>query len=85
MSYGIEVVTAGLTVVCVAIEIPSVCPSGAAFATISVPSVPLAPGLFSMMIGWPSAFSSGACNRRATMSAAPPAASGTISRIGLLA
>jgi hypothetical protein len=44
--------------------------------------MPVAAGLFSTMIGWPSAFSRSGEMSRATMSFAPPAANGTIWRTG---
>ncbi len=51
----------------------SVCPSGAAFATASVPMMPEAPGRFSTTPGWPSRGRSRSATSRAVMSLAPPA------------
>ena len=45
--------------------------------------MPLAPGLFSTMIGWPQASVSFGPIWRARMSEVPPAAYGTMMRIGL--
>ncbi len=57
---------------------PRVVPSGAAFATASVPVLPLAPGLFSMT---KAEFGYFACNcsptRRATISGVEPGPNGT--------
>jgi hypothetical protein len=44
---------------------------------------PLAPARFSMMMGWPSNSVSLGTRMRATVSAAPPAAKGAISLMGL--
>jgi hypothetical protein len=63
---------------------PKVCPSGAALATMSTPMMLLAPGLFSMTMGWPNAFCRPTCNRRAIWSVKPPAVYGTMILIGRL-
>ena len=61
----------------------SVYPSGAAFATASMPIVPPAPpGRFSMMNCWPSRSDMRCASIRATLSSAPPATVGTITRTG---
>ena len=44
-----------------------------AFATISAPMFPPAPGLFSMTMGWPRAFLNSSEISRAMMSVVPPA------------
>ena len=63
--------------------VTKVWPSGAAFAPMDVPSVPPAPPRLSMMIGWPSASDRRGITARVTTSATPPAANGTMKRIGL--
>jgi hypothetical protein len=50
--------------------------------TASVPMLVPPPGRFSMTNGWPSRSDSHCPIRRATMSVAPPGASGTITRTG---
>src|SRR5580765_2746376 len=45
--------------------------------------MPSAPGLVSMITGWPSCWPSGCAKMRAPSSAAPPGGNGTIRRIGL--
>ena len=50
----------------------TVCPSGAALATISVPMMPFAPARLSTTKGLPSASVSGGARSRATTSVAPP-------------
>src|SRR3954470_18693521 len=51
-------------------------PSGAALATIVAPIVPLAPGWFSMMTGWPSRWLSKSSIGRVIRSAGPPGGHG---------
>ncbi len=58
-------------------------PSGALLATCAAPSVPPAPGLFSTMIGCPSARDIGSATVRAMMSVPLPAVKGTTKWIGL--
>src|ERR1700682_2728892 len=55
----------------------SVCPSGAARATISAPTAPAAPGLFSTMIDWPQSLPRDGCMIRVSASAPPPGGNGT--------
>ena len=66
----------------VEVAMPSVNPSGAALATISEPMTPLAPARFSTTTGWPSRMLNRWLIRRAIMSTAEPAGSGTIMRSG---
>src|SRR5689334_5708770 len=61
---------------------PMVYPSGAAFATASVPIIPPAPGLFSTITGWPMRLRSGSARTRANVSGVEAAANGTMIRIG---
>src|SRR5437773_914877 len=60
----------------------SVCPSGAALAAASDPTTPPPPGRFSTTTGCPSRCASGAATTRDTRSVVPPAANGTIRRMG---
>ncbi|MNE66542.1 hypothetical protein D3C80_1620980 [compost metagenome] len=77
MSYSVVLAAyAGITT-------PNVSPSGAALATMSTPMMLLAPGLFSMTMGWPRAFCRPTCSRRAIWSVKPPAVYGTMMRTGL--
>ena len=56
----------------------SVCPSGAALATLLAPSVPPAPPTFSTtMVAPPSGLRMASAKSRATLSVGPPAAKGT--------
>jgi hypothetical protein len=59
-------------------------PSGGDFATASAATLPPAPGRFSTITGWPRDSLSLAPSMRASMSTAPPATKGTMTRIGLL-
>src|SRR6266849_7939266 len=63
---------------------PIVWPSGDALATISEPITPPAPGRLSAITGGPSAAASFAPTARDKMSVVPPAANGTMIRIGLV-
>src|SRR5499426_3551674 len=64
---------------------PSVDPSGAAFATISVPRLPLAPGLFSTRNALPGYFCCRpSTTRRATISGVDPGPNGTTTRTVLV-
>src|SRR5215472_15761899 len=56
-------------------------PSAGAFATYSAASVPLAPGLFSTMIGWPSVLDMCSAIIRAEGSMAPPGTVPTMTRM----
>src|SRR5689334_509962 len=60
----------------------SVCPSGAAFATVSAARLPPAPGLFSTITGCPSAAASSLAIARAIVSVVPPADAPTRMRTG---
>src|SRR5260221_12713386 len=62
----------------------SVCPSAGALSSACAPTMPAAPGRFSITIGWPSASPSAGATVRAVISTLPPGTKGTISRIGLL-
>jgi len=53
-------------------------------ATASAATLPAAPARFSMMTGWPIDSDILAPTRRASTSTAPPAANGTITRIGFI-
>lgn len=59
-------------------------PSGSALATAAAPIMPVAPGRFSTMMGWPSEAASFSPISRVIASTLPPAASGTTMRIGLV-
>src|SRR5476651_839227 len=61
---------------------PSVYPSGAALATMSLPIVPPAPALLSTTTGWPSASDSACMAMRPVESVPPPGGSATMQRIG---
>src|SRR4051812_16014977 len=61
---------------------PSVYPSGAALATMSLPIVPPAPGLLSTTTGWPSAFDNACIAIRPVASVPPPGGNATMQRIG---
>src|SRR5262249_19667142 len=63
---------------------PRVWPSGADFATRSVPTTVPAPGRFSTTTGWDQTSCIFAASRRPTMSVAPPGGKGTIMRTGLV-
>ena len=63
---------------------PMVVPSGSAFATRSVPMLPLAPGRFSITTGWPSIGCRLSATTRPTMSGVEPGPNGTISRSGFV-
>src|SRR5262245_27582677 len=64
---------------------PSVDPSGAALATISVPRLPLAPGLFSTRNALPGYFCCRpSTTRRATISGVDPGPNGTTTRTVLV-
>src|SRR5215471_16415099 len=68
-----------------ALKLPAmtnVWPSGGARTTASVPMLPPAPGLFSMMNCWPNRSDSRWPIRRAVMSVAPAEPKGTMSRTG---
>jgi len=62
----------------------TVCPSGAALATWSAPMLPLAPGLFSTITGWPRRSESFGPTVRAMMSMPVPGVKGTTTLIGWL-
>jgi hypothetical protein len=62
--------------------ISTVCPSGAARCTASLPSTPAAPGRFSTTSGWPSVRDICGASRRIMMSVAEPEAKGTTTRTG---
>ena len=72
-------ISAGM-MVCAPMVITSVWPSGAALATTLVPTVPTAPGRFSITIGWPSFSCSCAATSLAITSTEPPGGKGTINR-----
>ena len=57
-------------------------PSGGDFATSSTPTLPPAPGLFSITTGWPQAWASLSPIARARMSVLPPGVNGTTMRTG---
>ncbi len=57
-------------------------PSAGDLATESVPVLPFAPGRFSTITVWPSAFDSGSLIARAMMSDEPPGVYGTMIWIG---
>src|SRR2546422_9256252 len=63
---------------------PIVWPSGGALARISVPITLPAPGRLSAITGWPRAAASFAPTARDKRSVVPPAANGTMIRIGLV-
>jgi len=54
-----------------------------ASATIAVPMLPVAPGLFSTTTCWPRISETRGASRRPTTSVGPPAAKAMIMRIGL--
>ncbi len=58
-------------------------PSGGALATIAVPMLPEAPGLFSMMMVVPSFCCRPGCTIRAIGSTVPPGGNGTMTRVTL--
>ena len=59
-------------------------PSGTDLATLSTPITVPAPGLFSIITGWPSDLASSAATRRVTKSVVPPGVKGTTMRIALV-
>ena len=65
-----------------ALDIMTTCASPRALATMSAPSRPPAPGLFSTTIGWPSRLPKYSASVRDRMSAAPAGGKLTIQRIG---
>ena len=65
-----------------ALDIMTTCASPRALATMSAPSMPPAPGLFSTTIGWPSRLPKYSARVRDRMSAAPAGGKLTIQRIG---
>ena len=67
-----------------ALDIITICASPCALATMSAPSRPPAPGLFSTTIGWPSLLPMYSASVRDRMSAAPAGGKLTIQRIGLV-
>src|SRR5580765_8081537 len=67
-----------------ALDIMTTCVSPRALATMSAPSRPPAPGLFSTTIGWPSRLPKYSARVRDRMSAAPAGGKLTIQRIGLV-
>src|SRR5262245_33171625 len=69
---------------CAVTTTPRVWPSGADFATRSVPTTVPAPGRFSTTTGWDQTSCIFAASRRPTMSVAPPGGKGTIMRTGLV-
>ena len=66
-SYGVFLMSEGVMVKVFTVTI-SVWPSGGAFATKSVPMLPLAPALFSTTTGWPHLSESFGAMTRARMS-----------------
>jgi hypothetical protein len=62
---------------------PSVVPSAGARASACRPTMPPAPGWFSMITGWPSALPSAFCAARAIASTPEPTAFGRMKRTGL--
>ena len=64
------------------VRITSVWPSGAAFAAISEPTMPLAPGRVSTMTCWPQASVNFCPIRRPTMSGPEPGEDSAMMRIG---
>src|SRR5512138_3090038 len=69
---------------CAVTTTPRVWPSGADFATRSVPTTVPAPGRFSTTTGWPQTSCIFAARRRPMMSVAPPGGNGTIIRTGFV-
>ncbi len=67
-----------------ALEIMTIWVSPRALATMSAPSMPPAPGLFSTTMGWPSFVPKYSASARDMMSAAPAGGKLTIQRIGLV-
>src|SRR4051812_50090422 len=67
-----------------ALDIMTMCASPFALATMSAPSRPPAPGLFSTTIGWPSRVPNHSASVRDRMSAAPAGGKLTIQRIGFV-
>ncbi|MNI58920.1 hypothetical protein D3C73_1140550 [compost metagenome] len=61
----------------------SVCPSGAARTTNSVPILPPAPGLFSTTKGWPNCLAKVLETLRVRVSVVPPAVNATMTLTGL--
>jgi hypothetical protein len=74
----------GLITSAPALTMPTVVPSGADFATMSVPSTPPWPGRLSTTTVWPVISDMRCPTTRAMMSLGPPGGNGTISRIGFL-
>src|SRR5438094_571763 len=83
VSYGMLCRRLGL-MTCAVTTTPSVWPSGADFATRSVPTTVPAPGRFSTITGWPQTSCILPATRRPMMSVAPPGGNGTIMRTGLV-
>ncbi|CFP66817.1 Uncharacterised protein [Bordetella pertussis] len=73
---------AWFTVMLPAVPSSRVYPSGVARETCSVPMLPPAPALFSTMTGWPSLVPMCWPTSRAIRSVVPPAAYGTMRRMG---
>src|SRR5688572_19877212 len=65
-----------------AFDIMTTCASPCALATMSAPTMPPAPGLFSTTIGWPSRLPKYSAKVRDRMSAAPAGGKLMIQRIG---
>src|SRR5258706_13555568 len=82
-SNGMLAYTLGLIASAPTSERSRVVPSGADLATKSAPTLPLAPVRFSTITGWPQAVVRCGPIARARMSEVPPAAKGTMMRIGL--
>src|SRR5262249_5070767 len=83
VSYGMFARRLGL-MTCAVTTTPRVWPSGADFATRSVPTTVPAPGRFSTTTGCPHTSCIFAATRRPTMSVAPPGGNGTIILTGLV-
>ena len=71
LSYGSLTNKLGLTKKAIS-TMSAVYPSGALLATKSVPTIVLAPGLFSIMMAWPRVSASLFCIARMMMSDPPP-------------
>ncbi len=71
-------------VIMASVPIIRVYPSGAARATWAAPTLPLAPGRFSITMGWPRAACRRSCTARTTVSLAPPDACADTTVIGLV-
>jgi hypothetical protein len=81
-SYGVRVYMNGANAMGPLKPMPIVWPSGWALATVSMPSMPPAPALFSTTTGWPQRSFSLSPSRRTMMSSELPAGAGTTMRTG---